>query len=130
MITWNSDFSVGRQDIVEQHMELFRILNEMETVIQSADFNHLHIASVVEKLENYAKTHFIYEENLMVERNYPMLDEHTHVHNEFRVKLHSIYVLDIEKPMDFYYEMLEYLTRWWTEHILRTDKLLGNYLSC
>ena len=126
---WSENFSVGKQEIDDQHKELFRILNDIDAVIRKEEFSYLNLANIVSELEKYVKYHFDYEENLMYKRAYPGISEHTTAHNTFRDKLQNTYILDIQKPVQFYYDMSDYLVKWLTEHIMQADKRLGEYLS-
>ena len=126
---WSDNFSVGKQEIDDQHKELIRILNDIDSTIRKEEFSYLNLANIVSELEKYVKYHFDYEENLMYKRAYPGIAEHTSAHNAFRDKLQNTYVLDIQKPVQFYYNMSDYLVKWLTEHIMQIDKRLGEFLS-
>lgn len=128
MMEWKDEYSVNNQEIDEQHKVLIGMLNEIEAMIQREDFSYLNLTSIVEGLENYVKTHFEYEENLMLKNSYPYIMNHTNEHNVFRDKLQHTYILDIEKPIEFYYEMSDYLIQWLIDHIMKIDKHLGTYL--
>ncbi len=129
MLEWDVVYSVGNQEIDEQHKVWIRILNEIEEIIHRKEFNYLNMLQIVEKLEKFVKFHFEYEENLMIEHSYPQIMEHTNAHNVFRDKLQNTYVLEIEKPKEFYNEMSDYLMKWLADHIMKADKQLGVYLK-
>jgi hemerythrin-like metal-binding protein len=129
MMEWINDYSVSNQEIDEQHKVLIDLLNQIERIIQKEEFNYLNLVITVEELHKYLKGHFDHEEKLMLLYEYPDIMSHTHAHNLFRDKLLNTYVLEIEKPKEFFYEMSEYLTHWLREHILKVDMKLGIFLK-
>lgn len=128
MIKWMDSYSVSHKEIDDQHKELIDILREVEKTIKKEDFSYLNLVHLIDRLEGYVRLHFDYEEDLMLKTTYPHIMEHTNEHNAFRYKLQKTYVLDIEKPKEFYYEMSDYLSNWLTDHILHVDQQLGSYL--
>lgn len=128
MIKWSDKYSVCHTGIDDQHKELIAIIQEVSLAIRKKDNSYTDIVDVIHKLENYIKVHFGYEENLMLEINYPDLEIHTKEHNELRYKIRNISVFDIEKPTEFHEEMLQYLMDWLINHIMQVDKKLGNYI--
>ncbi len=129
MIEWAMVYSVNHPEIDEQHKVLIGMLNEMDAIITKEEFNYTNLIHTMECLEEYVKTHFSFEENLMLWQSYPDIMVHTKAHNIFRDKLQNTYVLDIEKPINFYNEMSQYLTDWLMNHIMNMDRHLGNYLK-
>jgi hemerythrin len=129
MIEWKPEFSVNNDEMDEQHKVLVGMLDDIDRMIQSEDFNYINLVNIVEGLEKYIRVHFDYEEDLMFRLSYPYITEHTREHNVFRDKLQNTYVLDIEKPKEFYYEMSDYLLNWLSGHILKVDRQLGSFLT-
>jgi len=128
MIEWLSNFSVNNQEIDKQHTELFQIMFEIEEAVNNKDIDYVNLVNVVNRMEHYVNKHFDYEEQLMIKYNYPQISEHIRAHNAFRDKIRNTYVFDIQKPLDFYHEMAEYLMQWLKSHILKVDMVLGKYL--
>lgn len=129
MIRWSSNFSVGREDIDEQHKKLIGIIEEIAIIISKKDGGLTNLLEVLEALDNYVVEHFGYEEGLMKQYAYPGIKEHTRQHNELRSKLAELNVFDINKPVTFFQDLLVYLVDWLSNHIMKTDKQLGAYLS-
>ncbi|MGF7142750.1 hemerythrin-like metal-binding protein [Anaerotaenia torta] len=125
---WKAEFSVMHDGMDEQHKVLIGMLNDIEEMIKREKFGYINLVDIVERLESYVRIHFDYEEELMLRHSYPLIMEHTKEHNIFRDKLQNTYVLDIEQPKDFYYEMWDYLTKWLANHIMKVDRQLGDFL--
>jgi len=129
MITWSDEFSVSHIEIDNQHKKLILIIEELVSIIHLKDYNYINIVDIVNKLENYIKVHFEFEENLMIKYSYPYLEIHTKEHNELRYKIQNTLVFELEFPDEFYTETLIYLVDWLTNHIMKVDKQLGEFLS-
>ena len=78
---WDSSFSVGIEEIDEQHKQLIQCINELKIAFS---YNKMYmIEEVLENLIEFTKHHFSFEENLMKEAGYPLLEEHLQSHQSF-----------------------------------------------
>lgn len=128
MIEWKDSYSVSFDGIDEQHKKLIAIMAEVETAINTKNNNFSIVIDVINKLENYIKEHFSYEEVLMKKYDYPHAESHLQQHNELRYKVLSINYDYIPTSEDFYKSTLEYLLDWLINHIMKVDRLLAEYL--
>jgi hemerythrin-like metal-binding protein len=129
MITWDPSYTVNFNGIDEQHKILISIIQEVETAINSQEYNYKNLIELVNKLENYIKVHLTYEEALMAKFEYPDAEKHQSEHNELRYKIQSINFDYIVKSKEFYLETYTYLSDWLYDHIMGVDRKLGNYLA-
>lgn len=127
-MNWKEDYLISYDVIDQQHEELINILKDIENALVLKDNQHITMVGLVGRLEEYVKSHFDYEEELMLKSDYPYITEHVKEHNEFRYRLRHTYVMDIEKPQEYYEEMSCYLTNWVVNHILHIDKVMVGYL--
>ena len=67
---WTQDLSVGVNKIDEQHKELFSRINNLLTAIKQHRCKD-EIDNTIAFLEDYARTHFSYEEKQMKEAAAP-----------------------------------------------------------
>lgn len=79
---WSTDYATGIQIIDEQHKRLFDYFDEIDRAIRSRDTKNLEV--IVHGLVSYAISHNAYEESLMEQAGYPMLDAHRAVHETFK----------------------------------------------
>ena len=72
LIEWSDEFSVGIQEIDEQHKVLVGLLNQLHQAIRE---HHGRATSreILGRLAEYTRTHFLLEESLMRLTHYPGL---------------------------------------------------------
>jgi len=122
---FTDEYLTGIFLIDEEHRELFRIINEVEKLINDEyKFDKYdEIMHLLEELKDYAVHHFADEEEYMQSIHYDGL--------ELQKQQHTLYIdymsdLDLEH-MDEHQEeslreILDFLTGWLVNHILRLDK--------
>ena len=119
--TWKESFAIGIEKIDQQHKAFLEYLNEC---YQQASRNssagidpHLH-----EKLNDYATTHFRFEESLLQARGYPDLESHMKQHKYFESQIAE---LDARQPgarARTTESLFVFLRDWFLGHILEDDK--------
>ncbi len=129
MIQWSNVYSVGYEEIDEQHKELIAIINEVFDTLQKKDFHYVNVVDIIDRLERYIKSHFEFEEGLMVQHNYPDIELHASQHNYLRHKVFNTRIFEIDSPRDFYSETLSELLDWLMNHIKQTDKRLADFMN-
>lgn len=129
MIAWNDSFSVQNTEIDEQHKTLFSIMKNLGDLLVNKDFDILSVSGVVGQLDDYVRVHFSFEEQLMNTHNYSDKENHIAQHDTLRKKLDEINIFDVEDKGKFLNETLMYLVNWLTNHIMKTDKKFGQFLS-
>ena len=80
----------------------------------------------MEELREYTKEHFKHEEEYMESIQYKKMFTQKIEHQAFIDKLDEIDLDDIDENSDqMIDDILEFLTNWLVEHILHTDKQIG-----
>jgi len=120
IIVWAESFSVGIRKIDEQHQELINIMNFL-VENENASGESETIASVLERMTQYAQYHFDTEETLMLEYKYPGYESHRDDHNGFKLKTAEFCFDASRRKETLPDEVMSYLHHWLTHHILRTD---------
>lgn len=119
---WDDSYSVGNEDIDEQHKMLFDLINKLER-----DNSDTAVSACLDDLVDYASFHFDEEEDLLEQSNYPDLNSHKDLHLEFRKELEKM-VLDFSRG-DLAVEILQrYLTNWLIKHIKHTDQKYSSFI--
>lgn len=131
MIKWEEKYSVGFDEIDTQHKILIDIIVELATAIKNKANDFSTTLSILQELDSYVEEHFSYEEREMEKYNYHNIESHKKAHGIFRDKMRELNVFSISKEMrlEFLNDMLVYNVNWLLEHIMKTDKLLGAFLS-
>lgn len=129
MIIWSERFSVGNIDIDQQHKVWISIIDEITELLKADDYDFSKIYNVVTKMDEYISYHFNYEENLMKKNSFPEIESHILQHNLLRDEMVNFNIFDVTKPKEFVSETLVYLVDWLSNHIMQTDRKLGDYLN-
>jgi len=123
---WSDDFSVGIQEIDEQHKELVDLLNQLHVAIHEHHGTETS-RKILDDLADYTRTHFAVEESLMRVSNYPEFAAHKQNHEELIGQ-----VIALQEKLDtgqaaITFELLHFLKVWLTRHINEADKRFGAY---
>ena len=128
VVHWTDAMSVGNPHIDEQHMILIDTINQLATAEARAD--RPVVAMIIDELVAYASFHFSFEEQLMADAAYPVLDQHHRVHQGF-----SQWILQVReeffhgKRLQVGERILHFLRDWLRKHILDEDQRYRPYLN-
>ena len=121
MFEWKADYSVGVQEMDDQHKMLIVMINELEQV--AGDKKREQLNDVVDKLFDYARYHIQYEEKMLKENDYPDFENHHKKHVFFEEQLSAFSIrLESEDSVLLAVELAAYLYDWWFDHIENEDK--------
>jgi len=128
LFEWSDDFSVGVQEIDEQHKELVSLLNQLHVAI------HEHHGSeaarrILDELADYTKTHFMVEESLMRISNYPEFEAHKQFHEDLIGQVQALQEKLDSGQATITFELLHFLKVWLTRHINEADKRFGVHFT-
>lgn len=127
MLKWKNDYSIGIEEIDEQHKILFEISERAYSLLTNDFYTDKYdkILEIIEELKNYTIFHFKYEEEYMMSIRYKRFLSHKVEHDDFIEKFNSIDFISIDQEQDKYImSILEYLVDWVSSHILENDKLI------
>lgn len=123
------EYLTGIELIDKEHARLFEIANEAYELLQN-DFlydKYDQLKAVFDELENYTKMHFADEEAYMESIDYDGIFIQRAQHKLFVKKLEELNETDFEENQDEkLMEVLNFLTDWLYNHILKMDKLIGD----
>ncbi len=126
LLEWNPSMSVGHPDLDLDHQRLIAIINRLGNT--ESHSNRQVIEFILDDLVNYTEFHFKREETLMEAHEFPDLEHHCRLHRGFCRKIEELrweYLQGIrDKPG---HEILHFLTRWLSQHILEEDM---SFRSC
>lgn len=126
LFQWSDSFSIGLQEVDEQHKVLVGLLNELHEAIVKRHGSQA-ARDVLNRLAEYTRTHFTVEESLMRLLNYPEFQQHKQMHEDL---LHQ--VIELQHKLDtgqaaITFELLHFLKVWLTKHINESDKRFGAF---
>lgn len=120
LIEWKSEYNIGHDIIDGQHRRIVRIINEL-IKNQDAAVHSEFISSLLNDIVKYGIEHFKQEEMVMQEYNYPSTEEHHKQHLQFKLKGAIMCQEVMNNKKELPQELLEYLKKWWMNHILVED---------
>lgn len=123
---WNIKFNTGILEIDEQHQVLVSLLNQLASHVA---FQHdaPDLSAILRQLVDYTVYHFQTEEAIWHEYlpTDPVEISHKHKHGEFVAKIFAAQEkLSTVPDSAMIEELLFFLTRWLTTHILENDRYM------
>ncbi len=126
LLKWKDSYSVGENNIDNQHKGLFDISNKIYNLVEEGVDDSEIFRELFISLNDYTVEHFIYEEMYMQSKGYPQLEEHIEQHLEFSKKLKKI-ALGINKDSHIK-DIGEFVTTWLLQHVLDEDMKYKNFI--
>lgn len=121
IVQWSDEFKTGEKEIDKEHWGLFALINDLgDKVAQGAARDSIGVT--IEALVAYVDVHFEHEERLMRETGFPGLDDHLITHKALEQQVDE-FKKDFEHDQDkFDFDrLMEFLSNWLSEHILKQD---------
>jgi hemerythrin len=85
------------------------------------------IADTLQKLIEYYRTHFVYEEQLMRSNDYPDYLKHKLLHHDFSKKVLEFQRKIIKGQSILVFELIDFLMEWLTKHILVVENNIASF---
>ena len=129
MKVWNPDYSVGNDILDRQHQKLLALCNQAVDCLEDESLEgreQFHL--ILNDLVAYADEHFLTEENLLSEKNYPQLSEQKAEHHFYLERISEILFLAVKGNIDKI-GLCKYLSNWWSSHILESDMQYKEFLQ-
>lgn len=130
MIEWNNVYATGNDAIDRQHQHLFNIFNDFESALNDK-LGLVYLERSFELLETYAQAHFKFEERCMHEHHCPFADKNKTAHQMFLAKMEEFKKLfdSGERGDEFFKEILLFIEKWITNHIIGIDAHLKDCMN-
>jgi hemerythrin-like metal-binding protein len=123
-----ASLSVGIDSIDEQHKKLVNMINALNDAMLT-NSSHELLGKIFTGLAAYTHKHFAYEENMFAEYGYSDSEEHKRQHNELIAQVVELKENFIKNPQGtINTDLMLFLKRWLTNHIMRTDKEYAEFL--
>ena len=126
-LVWTNQYSVGDDPIDQQHQQIVAILNQFYKAIREGN-QAKQAEAIIDELDRYAKTHLMYEEDLMAEIGYPGLPEHRRKHGKWVAAVPRYRALLRTQGPAVGHDIFLMVKDWWAGHILGIDRLYVPYL--
>lgn len=119
-IEWKPAYSVGVEQLDEQHQKLLQLINDLSP--ENPEEGAKQSFVVLNELVRYVQKHFTTEENLMQAHAYPGLPEQQQEHEAFTEKLFELNQKMTASGGEILPELTLYLKDWYISHVLGTDQ--------
>ena len=125
-LLWENKYSVGVEEIDNQHKFMFTVINDLLDAIDTNSTNE-HLAKIIESLVKYKIFHFETEEKYFKEFNFDGAEEHIAKHHEFNTKLSDLKEKYPEYNIEFAFALVDFLEDWLIDHLMVVDQ---QYVKC
>ena len=129
LIAWSDDFSVCNEVIDRQHKGLITMTNEFYAGCQRNEYLvKVYFLKTLQGAVNYAKTHFVAEEEVMRRADYPDLAAHKVEHDNFSVHVMEQVKIFENEPNPDPASFVKMLMDWILHHVAECDKKYAPYI--
>lgn len=128
-IAWLPEYSVGIDDIDDQHKYLLQTLGRVGRAVASGG-DARRLSKLIEALHEYAAYHFGSEEHLMHAAALPTahLQRHVAEHRRYWREVADLQQRLQAGDLSVAVALNDFLQRWWLDHICGIDRELGRLL--
>jgi hemerythrin len=124
---WDDKYATGIDTIDNDHKNLIVIINKIYHLFVGSKYDRNEYNEVLSSLNDYAVTHFAYEEAWMSENGYPNRHEHILEHKRFSKKVSDLVDNVINGKGHLTIDILSFLKVWLLTHIAVIDSDLGAF---
>lgn len=125
---FTEQYMTGIPLVDKEHEMLFEIIGRANELVKAELLHDKYdeIVGILNELRDYTKEHFRDEEEYMEGIQYPGLGAQKLAHQAFVSKLEEIDLEQVDQNQQEYLEeLMEFLFGWLSNHILKSDKLIG-----
>ena len=126
IVCWQKSYSVGSEQIDNEHKVFVEIIGRIhDAVLKEKSIND--IKRLIRELETYAVFHFVSEENIMIDSEFPGVEEHKKEHKELLKTLDNK-IKKIASREEDPNTLVYFLINWFVEHTTNRDLKLAKHL--
>ncbi|PKM85269.1 MAG: hypothetical protein CVU86_03130 [Firmicutes bacterium HGW-Firmicutes-11] len=129
---WNDKYCICIKELDDQHKRMSAIGRKLAhlALSDSQDVRDDELAVVFLELKEYLKYHFEFEEALFLKNNYPFSITHIGEHHGFIAQVEKAFNdTSVDKGNHYYGYLVDMISVWITNHILKEDRRYGTYLT-
>lgn len=125
-------YHTGVPQIDKEHAGLFAIINDVYKIVEEeySEERYDDVLALLDRLDEYTKTHFAHEEEIMEQNHFPELEFQKNAHASFIERLSDRDMAEnMENPKEFLEDLLDFLYAWLGNHIMKHDRKIGKYVD-
>ncbi|MBU0961089.1 MAG: hemerythrin family protein, partial [Proteobacteria bacterium] len=124
IVKWRESYETGVASMDNQHKTLLDLINQLYPIVRDHRGQE-EISKIVDACLSYAKKHLGDEEQLLLDNNFPGLQEQLDHHAQFTETVNTFAKQLTDSPDTVVPELYAYLRTWWISHIVGIDKKYG-----
>jgi hemerythrin len=124
---WTPEYSVHDNEIDREHQAWLDGVNRLHQAMLAGKGTEI-VGTLLEEMMQYTSYHFAHEARLMAAIQYPEIRAHVQQHNELRRKVGALVERFGRGEATITIELTLFLSEWIKQHILTSDRRLGEYL--
>ncbi len=121
ILKWDENLMLGIKEIDEQHKTLVGMINDLHDAM-SAGKGRIIMGDIINKLLEYTRVHFKYEETMIEKHKYTDLLNHKKEHNSFIIQINNFKNDFDNGNTSLSIVVMNFLKEWLKCHILEIDK--------
>lgn len=126
-VIWNEHYSVNIRIFDEEHKKLIDCLNKLYEAVERGE-GSMMVGGTLQEFMDATSAHFVHEEKVLSQYNFPTLKEHTSEHNKLLDDIRSYKVMCDRENAVLTIDSLQALERWLLDHIVKEDKKYTTFL--
>lgn len=128
LVSWSDELAFGVDQIDNDHRQLLGLVNRLYRFMKTKA-SPQDIDKAFQELQEYTRTHFAAEEQIMQDMSYAKYDEHKKAHDAFCQRVEDMYARYKSGEMSGEVDLTGLLGNWWVNHILSFDKELAQAIK-
>ncbi|WP_016778903.1 bacteriohemerythrin [Anaerophaga thermohalophila] len=128
LIQWTKDLSVGNEKIDKEHQRWVEILNDFYDGIKQGKSKE-KLEELLQAMLDYTRYHFKSEEAYMESFDFPGLEDHRKLHNEYADKIAGFYEKLRNGKLILSVEVTNFLKSWLINHIKGVDQQYADFVA-
>ena len=127
MLRWDDKYALGHERIDAEHRIFLGLIVDFREAAERGEGRH-KLARILNEICKYAEFHFVSEENLMADGDYPEREQHARLHAQLLSELNDIcwrFRSEQVAPA----QVFDFLFQWFALHTTSEDRKLVGYLK-
>ncbi len=121
LIEWSEEYSVGIEEIDNQHQKWISIVNELhDSIMEARGISSLK--ELIREMEEYTDFHFSAEEEMLQKADWPELDRHKRIHFGFKQQITQLKRDIYSGELVLRSQVMSVIKNWLVDHILKEDQ--------
>jgi len=125
-VHWDQAYETGQPLMDAEHRLLVLLFRRLDVGIKTHE-SDATLKHMILEVRKYVDFHFVSEENLMRETDYPGIEAHMAFHTELLLELNAR-AARLTTHREYPDDLLEFLSRWLVEHIANQDQDVARHV--